>query len=42
MYAIRSYYEFALAAEVSRLMAKKGHPVSVAAQHDQVERNNFV
>lgn len=29
--------EFALAAEVSRLMAKKGHPVSVAAQHDQVE-----
>jgi|GEM_PF-1491315 len=29
--------EFALSAEVSRLMAKKGHPVSVAARHDQVD-----
>ncbi|WP_035238066.1 cytidylate kinase family protein [Desulfobacter vibrioformis] len=28
--------EFALAADVSRLMAEKGHPVSVAARHDQV------
>ena len=29
--------EFALAVDVSRLMAKKGHPVSVTAQHDQVD-----
>ena len=29
--------EFALSAEVSRLMAEKGHPVSVAARHDQVD-----
>ncbi len=29
--------EFALSAEVSRLMAEKGHPVSVAARHDQLD-----
>ncbi|MDX9965170.1 cytidylate kinase family protein [Desulfobacter postgatei] len=29
--------EFAMAADVSRLMAEKGHPVSVAARHDQVD-----
>ena len=29
--------EFALAADVSRLMAEKGHPVSVAARHGQVD-----
>ena len=28
--------EFTLSAKVSRLMAEKGHPVSVAARHDQV------
>lgn len=29
--------EFALAADVSRLMAEKGHPVSVAARNDEVD-----
>jgi len=29
--------EFALSAKVSRLMAEKGHPVSVAAHHDQLD-----
>ncbi|WP_020585739.1 AAA family ATPase [Desulfobacter curvatus] len=29
--------EFALSAEVSHLMAEKGHPVSVAARHDQLD-----
>ncbi len=29
--------EFALSAKVSRLMAEKGHPVSVAARQDQLD-----
>ncbi|WP_320044751.1 cytidylate kinase family protein [uncultured Desulfobacter sp.] len=29
--------EFALSSKVSRLMAEKGHPVSVEARHDQLE-----